>query len=158
MQTCPQCGEKNPEYARFCLACGAALAAPEPGREERKRVSVLFADLVGFTSRAVRAALSIREAIGADEDLQVRIAITTGEALVSLGARLAEGEGMASGDVVNTASRLQSSAPADGILVDETTYRATAPSIEYRDAEPVQAKGKAEPIPVWEAVEPRWRF
>ena len=213
MQTCPQCGEKNPEYARFCLACGAALAAPEPGREERKRVSVLFADLVGFTSRAerldpeevralqapywtrvkaeieryggtvekfigdavmalfgaptaheddperaVRAALSIREAIGADEDLQVRIAITTGEALVSLGARLAEGEGMASGDVVNTASRLQSSAPANGILVDETTYRATAPAIEYRDAEPVQAKGKTEPIPVWEAVEPRWRF
>ena len=65
---------------------------------------------------------------------------------------------MASGDVVNTASRLQSAAPTNGILVDETTYRATALAIEYREAEPVEAKGKAEPVAVWEAVEPRWRF
>ena len=65
---------------------------------------------------------------------------------------------MASGDVVNTASRLQSAAPTNGILVDETTYHATAPAIEYREAEPVQAKGKADPVAVWEAVEPRWRF
>ena len=102
--------------------------------------------------RAVRAALTIRDRIAQDDGLQVRIAVTTGEALVSLGARPAEGEGMASGDVVNTASRLQSAAPTNGILVDETTYRATAPAIEYRDAEPVQAKGKAEPVAVWEAV------
>ena len=52
MQACPQCGEENPERARFCLSCGAPLAAPEPTREERKRVSVLFADLVGFTARS----------------------------------------------------------------------------------------------------------
>ena len=36
--------------ARFCSACGTALKRPQ--REERKVVSVLFADLVGFTSRA----------------------------------------------------------------------------------------------------------
>ena len=54
MPTCAQCGEENPDRARFCLACGAALGAAELGREERKRVTVLFADLVGFTSRAER--------------------------------------------------------------------------------------------------------
>ena len=213
MPACLQCGEENPERARFCLACGAALVEAEPAREERKRVTVLFADLVGFTStaerldpeevralqapywarvkaeieryggtvekfigdavmalfgapvaheddpeRAVRAALTIRDRIAQDDGLQVRIAVTTGEALVSLSARPAEGEGMASGDVVNTASRLQSAAPTNGILVDETTYRATALAIEYREAEPVEAKGKAKPVAVWEAVEPRWRF
>ena len=54
MPACVQCGEENPERARFCLACGAALGEAEPAREERKRVTVLFADLVGFTSKAER--------------------------------------------------------------------------------------------------------
>ena len=75
--------------------------------------------------RAVRAALAIREWAGEEGELQVRIGITTGEALIALGARPAAGEGMASGDVVNTAARLQSAAPVNGILVDDTTYRAT---------------------------------
>ena len=55
MPVCSRCGEDNPDRARFCLACAAPLAAPPaPRREERKRVSVLFCDLVGFTSRAER--------------------------------------------------------------------------------------------------------
>src|SRR5919106_6348676 len=55
MPVCQRCGEDNPERARFCLGCGAVLAAPAPlRREERKRVSVLFCDLVGFTSRSER--------------------------------------------------------------------------------------------------------
>src|SRR5436190_1405794 len=55
MVTCATCGRENPADARFCNSCGAALtAAPEPRREERKIVTVLFADLVGFTSRAER--------------------------------------------------------------------------------------------------------
>jgi predicted ATPase/class 3 adenylate cyclase len=108
--------------------------------------------------RAVRAALAIRDAIREADDLEVRIAVNTGEALVSLGARASEGEAMAAGDVVNTGARLQSSAPVNGILVGEATYRATREAIEYRDAEPVRAKGKAEPIPVWEAIEARSRF
>ena len=74
--------------------------------------------------RAVRAALAIREFAGED-GLELRVGITTGEALVSLDASPAEGEGMASGDVVNTAARLQSAAPVNGVIVDETTYRAT---------------------------------
>src|SRR5215211_4381174 len=214
--TCPDCGHENPAGgARFCSNCGAQLVAVErePAREERKVVTVLFADLVGFTSRAeqmdpedvravlepyhvrlrtelerrggtvekfigdavmalfgaptaheddperaVRAALAIRDSIREEGDLEVRIAVTTGEALVALGARPTEGEGMASGDVVNTAARLQSAAPVNGILVDETTYRATSQKIDYQQIEPVVAKGKQEPVSAWEALEARARF
>src|SRR5207253_2976225 len=169
---------------------------------ERKVVTVLFADLVGFTQRAetmdpedvrallqpywqrlraelerfggtvekfigdavmalfgtpvaheddperaVRAALAIRD-FAIDDGLELRVGITTGEALVSLSARPDEGEGMASGDVVNTAARLQAAAPVNGILVDETTARATRDAIAYDEAEPVQAKGKSRPLSV----------
>jgi class 3 adenylate cyclase/tetratricopeptide (TPR) repeat protein len=213
MPVCASCGQDNPEIARFCLACGAALALVEPGREERKVVSVLFADLVGFTSRAetldpedvravlapywerlrselerhggtvekfigdavmalfgapvaheddperaVRAALAIRDWAREEGGVQVRIAVTTGEALVLLGARPAEGEGMAAGDVVNTAARLQAAAPVNGILVGETTYRATRDAIDYVEHEPVVAKGKTDPVPVWEPLQARSRF
>jgi class 3 adenylate cyclase len=176
-------------------------------RTERKVVTVLFADLVGFTSRsesldpedvqailgpyhervrgelerhggtvekfigdavmalfgaptaheddperAVRAAIAIRDWAREEGELEVRIGITTGEALVSLGARPEAGEGMASGDVVNTGARLESTAPVNGIFVDETTYRATEQIFDYREAEPVEAKGKSEPVPVWEPM------
>src|SRR5947199_4810820 len=182
-------------------------------RQERKVVTVLFADLVGFThrseqldpedvaailrpyherlrselerfggtvekfigdavmalfgapvaheddpERAVRAALAIRDWAREEETVQVRIAVNTGEALVSLGARPEAGEGMASGDVINTAARLQSAAPVNGILAGEATYRATSNVISYRESAPVEAKGKADPVPVWEAVEARSRF
>src|SRR6266545_3579462 len=213
MASCPRCGQENRAEARFCDACGAPLAAAAGVREERKVVSVLFADLVGFTAtaerldpedvralqdpywryvrseierhggtvekfigdaivalfgapvaheddpeRAVRAALAIRDWIREEGELQLRIGVTTGEALVALGARPAEGEGMASGDVVNTAARLQSAAPANGIIVDETTFRATGQAISYAAHDPVDAKGKAEPVPVWEVVDARSRF
>jgi class 3 adenylate cyclase/tetratricopeptide (TPR) repeat protein len=180
---------------------------------ERKVVTVLFADLVGFTSRAeqldpedvdamlgpyherlrhelerwggtvekfigdavvaffgapvageddperaVRAALAIREWIVEEGELQVRVAVNTGEALVRLEARPESGEGLATGDVVNTAARLQTAAPTNGILVGEATYRATSERIEYRQHDPVDAKGKEEPVPVWEAVEAKARF
>ena len=212
MRLCPVCSQENTEVARFCSACGASLTS-EPPREERKVVSVLFADLVGFTSRAeqldpedvravlapywerlrgelekrggtvekfigdavmalfgapvahdddplraVGAALAIRDWAREEEDLQVRIAVNTGEALVVLGARPAEGEGMAAGDVVNTTARLQAAAPVNGVLVGETTYRATRDIVEYAEHEPVVGKGKSEPIPVWEAVQVRSRL
>ena len=104
--------------------------------------------------RAVRAALAdTRLRLAEDPSgLHVRIGVNTGEAIVALAARPKEGEGMATGDVVNTASRLQTAAPVNGILVDETTYRATATVIEYREPTPVHAKGKSEPVPVWEAA------
>jgi class 3 adenylate cyclase/tetratricopeptide (TPR) repeat protein len=108
--------------------------------------------------RAVRAALAIRDWAAEDGDLQVRIGITTGEALVALGVNPQAGEGMASGDVVNTAARLQAAAPENGILVDETTLRATHEVVDYEDVDPVSAKGKAEPIGVWQAQRARSRL
>src|ERR1044072_1250246 len=53
MLTCSNCGQENPEVARFCLACGQELATAGPGgRDERRIVSVVFVDLVGFTARS----------------------------------------------------------------------------------------------------------
>jgi DNA-binding SARP family transcriptional activator len=108
--------------------------------------------------RAVRAALGIRDWI-ADEaaELQVRMAVNTGIALVSVDSRPQEGEAIATGDVVNSAQRLEAAAPVNGILVGEQTCRATRDAIAYRLAPPVEAKGKAQPIPVWEVVGARAR-
>ena len=212
MHVCPSCARENADDASFCSGCGTALAAPAPVREERKVVTCLFCDLVGFTARAeqmdpedvrgllqpyharvrgelerfggtvekfigdavvalfgapvaheddperaVRAALAIRDQLADEGDLEVRIGITTGEALVALDARPEAGEGMASGDVVNTAARLQSAAETGSILVDETTFRATERLIELEPAAPVEAKGKAQPVPVWSALRARAR-
>jgi len=189
------------------------VAAESLAQEERKVVTVLFADLVGFTSRAeqmdpedvrallspyysrlraelerfggtvekfigdavmavfgapvaheddperaVRAALAIRDWAREEERIQVRLAVNTGEALVMLGARPAQGEGMAAGDVVNTAARLQAAAPVNGILVGHRTFQATRQAIEYRQAAPVAAKGKRERVAVWEVLGARARF
>src|SRR5919202_281610 len=204
MLACPTCGNENPPGARFCNACASPLPESGPAlAEERKIVTVLFVDLVGFTARsehldpedvraiqtpyfakvrdaiesfggtvekyigdavmavfgapvahgddperAVRAALAIVE----DVDLDVRIAVNTGEALVAIAANPAQGEGFVSGDVVNTAARLQAAAPVNGVLVGDETYRATRAAIEYEAAEPVVAKGKQEPVRAWRAV------
>ena len=107
--------------------------------------------------RAVRAALAIRDA-ATEAGVALRVAVNTGEALVTLDARPSEGEGMVAGDVVNTAARIQSAAPVNGVLVGESTYRATAHVIEYGPAASIEAKGKSEPVPVWVAVAPRSRF
>src|SRR5579884_501200 len=108
--------------------------------------------------RAVRAALAIRDWAADQGVVRVRVGITTGEALVSLGARPERGEAMAAGDVVNTAARLQTAAPVDGILVDETTFRATERAIDYASPRAIQAKGKAEPVAAWEAQRARSRL
>jgi class 3 adenylate cyclase/tetratricopeptide (TPR) repeat protein len=210
---CPSCGNETPEGFPRCANCGATLEAKVAPREERKVVTCLFCDLVGFTSkaeqmdpedvrkllqpyharlrselerhggtvekfigdavmavfgaptvheddpeRAVRAALAIRDSLADEGELDIRVGITTGEALIALGARPEEGEGMASGDVVNTAARLQAAAPVNGILVDEPTFRTTERTIAFQPGADVQAKGKTEPIPVWEALEAKARF
>src|SRR5919201_3418505 len=53
MARCPHCGQENPDGFRFCGSCGSAMAPVAP-TEERKVVTVLFADLVGFTGRSER--------------------------------------------------------------------------------------------------------
>src|SRR5436305_14555831 len=174
MHICPTGGHGNRAGARFCNSCAAALPGSAPVlAEERKVVTVLFVDLVGFTARseqldpedvraiqtpyfarvraaiesfggtvekyigdavmavfgapvahgddperAVRAALAVAEGV----DLDVRIAVNTGEALVSVSANPGQGEGLVAGDVVNTAARLPAAAPVNGILVGEETY------------------------------------
>ncbi len=108
--------------------------------------------------RAMRAALAVRDSVAAMNegdarlDLQLRIAVNTGEAIVSLNARPERGESMVAGDVVNTAARLQQAAPVNGIIVGEETHAATGRSIVYEPAPPVVAKGKAEPLAAWVAV------
>lgn len=94
--------------------------------------------------RAVRAALSIRSRM-VDGHLPVRIAVHAGEALVTSGVGPLVGEHVA-GDVVNTASRLQSFAPEGSVIVGATTERATRGLIAYEPLPATKVKGKAEPL------------
>lgn len=101
--------------------------------------------------RAVRAAFAVRD-WAEENDLQVRIAVNTGEVIVELEARPGHGEAMIAGDVVNTAARLQSAAPVGSVLVGEETYTSTRGSIEYRPSQPITAKGKGAPVRAWLAL------
>jgi class 3 adenylate cyclase/tetratricopeptide (TPR) repeat protein len=203
MAACRHCGSELPEAARFCPTCGTAVGGP--AGEERKVVTVLFADLVDSTvlgdgrdpedvrravrpqiarmrnelehfggtfekyigdavmavfgapiaheddpERAVRAALAIRDGIPG-----VKVAVNTGEAIVQRGAVSGSGEGIAIGDVVTTTFRIEEAADANTVLVGETTYRATQSIVEYGERRVLQAKGKAEPVAVYEALRAR---
>ncbi|HET7045798.1 MAG TPA: adenylate/guanylate cyclase domain-containing protein, partial [Gaiellaceae bacterium] len=210
---CPN-GHPVAAGARFCDSCGAALEVAAPAREapaaERRLVSVLFADLVGFTTlsesrdaeevrellsryfdssrrlielyggtvekfigdavmavwgtpvateddaeRAVRAALDLVAAVSAlgDElgapDLRARAGVLTGEAAVTLGA---VGQGMVAGDLVNTASRVQSAAAPGAVYVGEATRRASERAIAYEDAGEHELKGKEGAVRLWRAL------
>ena len=57
----------------------------------------------------------------------------------------AEGQGMVAGDLVNTASRIQSAAEPGTVLVGEITRRATEAAITYEAAGEHALKGKTEP-------------
>ncbi|HET7727108.1 MAG TPA: adenylate/guanylate cyclase domain-containing protein [Candidatus Limnocylindrales bacterium] len=222
---CAGCGSANPPSAKFCGECAAPLAAPAastaqpaapaitPGPgvatptpvAERRVVSVLFADLVGFTTlaegrdaeetrqlltayfeltadviqryggtvekfigdavmavwgapiareddaeRAVRAGLDLVDAVGAlGPGIEARVGILTGEAAVTIGAA---NQGMVAGDLVNTASRLQSVAPAGTVLVGEATQRAASQAVSFEEAGDQLLKGKASPVRSWRAV------
>ena len=107
--------------------------------------------------RAVRAALGMQDAmaeinerLGASHgvSLALRVGVNTGEVVAG-----AVGDGYTViGDTVNVAARLQSAAQPGSVTVGERTYRATREAIEYRALEPLTLKGKAEPVPAWEAV------
>ena len=214
---CAVCGTLNPASDRFCGECGSALqtgsavtaaAAPTDSGAERRLVSVMFADLVGFTTlaegrdaeetrellttyfdmargaierhggtvekfigdavmavwgapiaheddaeRAVRAALELVAAVpslgDAEHPLQARSGVLTGEAAVTLGAT---NQGIVAGDMVNTASRLQSAAAPGTVLVGEGTMRAASNAIAFEEAGEQALKGKVAPVPAWRAI------
>ncbi len=222
-QTCRACGRALLPDDKFCGECGTPTSAvsgtisartPVPARAsnpgsapiaERRLVSVLFADLVGFTTLAegrdaedtrellsryfdlarevieryggtiekfigdavmavwgapiareddaelaVRAALELVESVHAlGPTLGARAGVMTGEAAVTLGA---VGQGMVAGDLVNTASRLQSVARPGTVLVGEATQRAASKAIAFEPAGEPVLKGKAAPVPAWQAV------
>jgi class 3 adenylate cyclase/tetratricopeptide (TPR) repeat protein len=108
--------------------------------------------------RAVRcglASLGAIEALNARTpgvDLRARAAVNTGEAMVSVGTEHERGEALATGDVVNTAARLQGAAPPGGLVVGADTYRATRRVIAYEALAAVDAKGKREPVEAWLAT------
>jgi class 3 adenylate cyclase/tetratricopeptide (TPR) repeat protein len=217
---CPSCGAPNDPDDRFCGSCGASLggtaaparanAASSPATAhpaptaERRLVTVLFADLVGFTTiaegrdpeetrelltryfdlardvveryggviekfigdavmavwgapvarendaeRSVRAALDLLAAIPSlVPGVSARAGLVTGEAAVTLGA---QGQGMVAGDIVNTASRLQSVAAPGTVLVGEVTMHAAAAAIAFEPAGDQVLRGKAAPVAAWVA-------
>jgi class 3 adenylate cyclase/predicted ATPase len=218
---CPSCGAPYEPDESFCGDCGTALTATlarvpaavapvETAVAERRLVSVLFADLVGFTTlsesrdpeevrellsryfdtcrrlvelyggtvekfigdavmavwgtpvateddaeRAVRAALDLVAAVSALGDeigapqLRARAGVMTGEAAVNLAA---VGEGMVAGDLVNTASRVQSVADPGSVFVGDATRRASEQAIAYEEAGSHELKGKDGETRLWRAL------
>ncbi|HET7310067.1 MAG TPA: adenylate/guanylate cyclase domain-containing protein [Mycobacteriales bacterium] len=221
---CPRCSAPNRPGSKFCGECGGPLTVALPAtasptsapqghlsgpNTQRRVVSVLFADLVGFTTiserrdaedvrellghyfeaaraaverhggivekfigdavmavwgtdvaheddaeRAVRAALEVVESVAAlgtrlEVDLAARAGVLTGEAAVTVGA---QGQGLVAGDLVNTASRLQSAAEPGTVLVGAATYRAASDAISFEGRDKIAVKGKDEPVEVWRAV------
>ena len=105
--------------------------------------------------RAVRTALDLVAAVQAlgqeagAEGLRARAGVMTGEAAVNLAA---VGEGMVAGDLVNTASRVQSVAEPGSVLVGEATRRSTEGTVVYEPAGSFELKGKQGETPLWRAV------
>jgi hypothetical protein len=100
--------------------------------------------------RAVRAGLELVDAVTTlGPEIVARAGVLTGEAAVTIGA---VNQGLIAGDLVNTASRLQSAAEPGTVLVGEATQRAASAAIAFEPAGPQTLKGKAAPVPAWRAV------
>ncbi|MEU4567186.1 adenylate/guanylate cyclase domain-containing protein [Micromonospora sp. NPDC023956] len=223
---CEHCDRPLTPDAAFCTGCGRARtgrdthpavrgggpAPAAPAQEDRRRVSVLFVDLIDFTPyveqsdpelvrglqtgffsaarrvigqyggvvekyigdavmalfgapvatetdalRCVRAGLELQRVlarfapVGAD-GLRFRVGVATGEALVDVAAAHHGGQAIVAGDVVNTASRMQSVAPPGGVLVCGTTYALTRGAVRYEQQPAVTLKGRSSPTEVWLAL------
>ena len=109
--------------------------------------------------RAVRAGLRIIAALEGmnrpdGTPLEARCGVNTGEALVRLDVTSGSGEGLLTGDAVNTAARLQTVAPSMGVVVGELTHMLTAQAFTYSELEPLELKGKADTVRAWLAGQP----
>ncbi len=217
---CAGCGTELRAGASFCDQCGmpvagtpkppSTLQAPAPGRgDERKRITVLFADLAGSTAmqealdpelvrrvmgrwssamrtaierhgglidhfagdgivatwgvqmvreddavRALTAAWAMRTALaGINEELEprlglrlrMRVGLHTGDVVISA-------EGFIVGDTMNTAARIEQNAPEGEVLIGELTYQLVRDHAAFRAMEPIAAKGKSEPVRVWQLL------
>ena len=222
-RTCSACQHDNPPDNKFCAQCGSALLeavpttaadtikdVPSGDAGERRFVSVLFADLVGFTTfselrdpeeirsmltryferaqevierfggevdkfigdavtafwgakraleddaeRAVRAGLELVdavEALGTElgiPELVLRVGVLSGETSVGSGGN---DQGLVVGDIVNTASRLQSAAGPGTVFVGESTHRLTSEAVRYESVGTFDMKGKSTPVDAWQAI------
>jgi class 3 adenylate cyclase len=108
--------------------------------------------------RCVRAAVEAREAVRVLGDelharlgvrLDVRIGIATGEVVVGTSPA---SRTIATGDTMNTAARLQGAAPVGEILIGAATYRLVQGSVVGERVEPLDLKGKADPVAAYRVV------
>ena len=111
------------------------------------------------TLRAVRAALGLRAAVTRliyelppQFHLFFGAGIHYGEAVLGLVGTERRIEYTAIGDSINTAKRIQENAQANQILISETAYRFVADQVEVRNVEPILAKGKRDPVAVFEVI------
>lgn len=105
--------------------------------------------------RAVRAALRMQETVAAvsrelEVPVQMRIGVNTGEVLV--GAMRAGGDATVTGDVVNTAQRLETLAGPGEVVVGPATHAATRDAIEYETLGSLPVKGREEPVAAFRAI------
>jgi tetratricopeptide (TPR) repeat protein len=105
--------------------------------------------------RAVRAGLGMQAAMSEvnaelppSVHFELRVGINTGEVLAgAVGTSYT-----VVGDTVNVASRLQSAARPGSVTVGERTMQATSQAVHYDELQPLELKGKSEPVPAWEAA------
>ncbi len=101
--------------------------------------------------RAVRAVAEIRERLtGLGEELSVALSFRTG---VNTGEVVAgEGETLVTGDAVNVAARLEQAAPTGEILIGASTLSLVRDAVTVEAVEPLELKGKREPVPAFRLV------
>jgi class 3 adenylate cyclase len=112
--------------------------------------------------RCVRAGLELQRVLAryaggdreAERSLRFRVGVATGEAIVDVAAARDGGQAIVAGDVVNTASRLQSLAPPGGVLICGITYALAKSSIRCASQPPVTLRGRSTPTEVWLALAP----
>ncbi|MBA3364186.1 MAG: AAA family ATPase, partial [Actinobacteria bacterium] len=95
--------------------------------------------------RAVRAAAELRAA-GAPLEMAVRIGVNTGEVVAG------QGETLVTGDAVNVAARLEQAAAATEVLIGDETRRLVRDAAEVEAIEPLELKGKSQPVPAYRLV------